>query len=136
MLFPKFLPALLISALAIFATLNLNTANAEKGTQTELIAEPSNTGGGQVCGGIAGLQCPAGESCRIKEKYPDAMGLCMQQRRRRIRRVAKSQVDASDSNELCGGAEGLRCPPGRVCRFTRFKAAGDSSHGRCVQVED
>jgi hypothetical protein len=31
---------------------------------------------GQRCGGFAGLRCPANEECYIRERHPDAMGLC------------------------------------------------------------
>lgn len=33
---------------------------------------PSN----RRCGGFAGLRCPANEECYIRERYPDAMGVC------------------------------------------------------------
>lgn len=29
-----------------------------------------------TCGGIAGLQCPRGSSCRLDGSYPDAGGIC------------------------------------------------------------
>jgi hypothetical protein len=31
---------------------------------------------GPMCGGIAGIDCPAGYECRITEKHPDAAGSC------------------------------------------------------------
>lgn len=33
--------------------------------------------GGDMCGGIAGLQCPDGQRCLITEDYPDAAGMCV-----------------------------------------------------------
>ncbi len=31
---------------------------------------------GQFCGGIAGIQCPSGYSCKLEGNYPDAGGTC------------------------------------------------------------
>jgi len=41
-------------------------------------ASPAPKGGeGQFCGGIAGVSCPAGYSCKLDGKYPDAGGTCV-----------------------------------------------------------
>jgi len=32
---------------------------------------------GEICGGIANLQCPKGYRCQIEERYPDASGFCV-----------------------------------------------------------
>lgn len=31
----------------------------------------------KMCGGIAGILCPKGYECNIKENYPDAAGTCI-----------------------------------------------------------
>lgn len=31
---------------------------------------------GRMCGGIAGLRCPANEECVIRDRHPDASGVC------------------------------------------------------------
>jgi len=34
---------------------------------------------GQMCGGIAGIMCPEGETCNMQGKtYPDASGVCVE----------------------------------------------------------
>jgi len=34
---------------------------------------------GQMCGGIAGIMCPDGETCNMQgKKYPDASGICVE----------------------------------------------------------
>jgi len=34
---------------------------------------------GQMCGGIAGIMCPEGETCNMQGKiYPDASGICVE----------------------------------------------------------
>lgn len=35
------------------------------------------TGGGQFCGGTAGIPCPAGYRCELEGSYPDAGGKCV-----------------------------------------------------------
>jgi hypothetical protein len=37
-----------------------------------------DTGDGKFCGGIAGIKCPPFYFCYIKERYPDASGVCIQ----------------------------------------------------------
>ena len=39
----------------------------------------TNTNGSQFCGGIAGLPCPAGFTCKLDGEYPDAGGVCVKQ---------------------------------------------------------
>lgn len=34
------------------------------------------------CGGIAGIQCPTGYTCKLDGQYPDAGGLCIKQYKR------------------------------------------------------
>lgn len=31
----------------------------------------------RMCGGVGGLRCPANEECVIRERHPDAAGVCM-----------------------------------------------------------
>jgi hypothetical protein len=50
----------------------------------------------QICGGVAGLQCPTGYACEITASHPDAAGKC--------KKVKK-----------CGGIAGLQCPSGYDC---------------------
>ncbi len=38
--------------------------------------QASNPPEGQFCGGIAGVMCPSGYSCKLEGSYPDAGGAC------------------------------------------------------------
>ena len=33
----------------------------------------------KVCGGIAGIKCPTGYTCKLSSKHPDADGTCIKQ---------------------------------------------------------
>jgi hypothetical protein len=42
------------------------------------LPEPSGTNGnGMFCGGIAGVACPEGSSCKLDGGYPDSGGKCI-----------------------------------------------------------
>ena len=41
--------------------------------------EPNSTDEGQFCGGIAGIECPAGYICKLEGNFPDAGGSCVQE---------------------------------------------------------
>lgn len=63
---------------------------------------------GKVCGGIAGLPCPTGYTCRIKANHPDATGIC-------------AKVDTpspGDEGGMCGGIAGIACQAGLTCAMT------------------
>jgi hypothetical protein len=65
------------------------------------VADTSGGGNGQTCGGIAGLQCPTGQTCQLDGNYPDAAGTCV--------------GDLSGRPQICGGIAGLQCPAGQTC---------------------
>lgn len=46
-------------------------------TQLKEVFSAEVTVGGGFCGGIAGIQCPAGEKCKLDGNYPDAGGKCV-----------------------------------------------------------
>jgi hypothetical protein len=41
------------------------------------VCDGQGGGGDKMCGGIAGLQCPAGQKCLLDGNYPDASGKCV-----------------------------------------------------------
>jgi hypothetical protein len=60
----------------------------------------------KTCGGIAGLQCAAGEDCVIADKdlnVPDASGNC------------RKPTGRGGDSQLCGGIAGIPCGPGLEC---------------------
>lgn len=40
------------------------------------LPQPTGAAKQDICGGIAGIQCPAGYICKLEGTYPDASGKC------------------------------------------------------------
>lgn len=59
---------------AFFPTTNTHRINQMLST-FKFIVPMTQTG--QMCGGIAGIMCPAGYSCQMAGNYPDASGTCI-----------------------------------------------------------
>jgi hypothetical protein len=73
----------LVSMLAIAATLSACTPS--DGTATSQASSASSVSSqagrmqakeGELCGGIAGIACESGLTCRNQASYPDAAGTC------------------------------------------------------------
>ena len=66
-------------------------------------ADEQEIRGGKICGGIAGLACPSGQSCVITDAHPDATGKCA--------------VQAAKKGERCGGnvVGAKQCAAGLTC---------------------
>ena len=66
---------------------------------------------GKMCGGFAGIRCPAGSNCKLKGNFPDASGTCQ--------KPVTGAVGA-----VCGGIGKLACKAGLVCKFATFSGPG------------
>ena len=77
---------------------------------------------GELCGGIAAIQCGAGLTCELSGTNPDASGTC--------RRTP------SGVGEMCGGIAGLQCADGLICQLsgTNPDASGTCRITRCATV--
>jgi hypothetical protein len=68
------------------------------------------SGKGELCGGIAAIQCGPGLICEtVGEVFPDKAGTCVVQ--------------------TCGGVVGAQCPTGFTCQY-----AQGSSLGECQEI--
>lgn len=75
-------------------------------------------GGGQnapgaFCGGIAGIQCASGQSCKLDGNYPDAGGSCV--------------LDGPTLGKSCGAIRGVgtvTCNEGEFCSYTKQDICG------------
>jgi hypothetical protein len=70
------------------------------------------------CGGIAGIQCPAGQHCELDGDFPDAGGSCQ---------------PGSAVGGACGGIAGFVCIEGLECFIESTLPDAD---GVCVEVVD
>lgn len=59
---------------------------------------------GKRCGGIAGIACPSGSTCKLKGSFPDAPGTCQKPK-------------AGEVGALCGGTTGLQCKGNLTCKL-------------------
>src|SRR6266480_3075801 len=59
---------------------------------------------GKFCGGIAGIQCPAGYFCKLAGNYPDAGGTCVQ-KEAAVSPTCRPRPACLDSNPRCMIAE-------------------------------
>ena len=92
MIKPYQLPLVLVLAVAV-------TAPACGGAQEDYLDETTQ---GAMCGGIAALECPSGQTCELEGTHPDTAGTCIKETPR-----AKT----------CGGIAGLPCPEGLTCKL-------------------
>jgi len=105
----------------------------------------------QICGGIAGIQCPSGQKCKLDGTYPDAAGTCVPET------YCDTPADCVGlihpmcvghwqcvSNACsykcglvppppatCGPFPGGQCDPGYVCDI---KSCGLGASGTCVPL--
>ncbi|HSO31653.1 MAG TPA: hypothetical protein VLT33_04035, partial [Labilithrix sp.] len=67
---------------------------------------------GKMCGGIAGIRCRAGLTCkRSGPNHPDASGIC-------------SKPTAGEDGAPCGGTAALKCKSGFTCNTASAPSSG------------
>src|SRR5436309_2259916 len=87
------------------------------------VALPRLAKAGEMCGGIAGIRCAPGLSCKVTARHPDAGGKCVKAPKRPV-------VKGGGPGAFCGGIAGIRCKPGLRCKLSgNFPDAG----GRCAR---
>lgn len=70
------------------------------------------------CGGIAGIQCSPGTTCKLSSNHPDASGTCV-------------KVGPGKEGGMCAGIAGIPCDKPLVCKVTdKFPDAS----GTCVKA--
>ncbi|KAK6532176.1 hypothetical protein TWF694_003336 [Orbilia ellipsospora] len=88
-------------------------------------------GSGQTCGGLAGLGCPSGETCRkatANLNCADCMGTCVSMGSLLNERTPQFDIQIQE----CGGNSGLNCPGAKVCVFNPDKPDCKECAGVCV----
>lgn len=76
----------------------------------------------RMCGGIAGLRCPAEFECKMPASRPgaaDMAGTCV-------------PAAAEPPTSMCGGIAGLRCPGELVCLMMPVREGAADMAGTCV----
>jgi hypothetical protein len=66
---------------------------------------------GKMCGGIAGLRCARGLTCKYDGSYPDAAGTCVAPK-------------PGEEGATCGGFAALKCNPGLTCKIAAAQSNG------------
>jgi hypothetical protein len=97
----------------------------------------------KTCGGFAGIQCPAGYTCKLNGDYPDASGKCVvtpKQTCANVKCASGTHCEMKGINGgsipvcikddmFCGGFAGITCPAGYTCELDgTYPDAG----GTCV----
>jgi hypothetical protein len=98
----------------------------------------------KFCGGIAGISCPEGFTCKLEGTYPDAGGTCVVQQQDscfgawldqngNCRGPADGVLPNSCcAGQFCGGIAGIPCPGGYKCKLDGdYPDAG----GTCVACQ-
>ncbi|KAJ3045247.1 hypothetical protein HDV00_011119 [Rhizophlyctis rosea] len=84
-----------------------------------------------TCGGIAALKCPDGQICYIKDKYPDASGVCIGKTIVRTT-TTTAAAQSTPTGTFCGGIAAIQCPTGFACQIT---ATYPDAGGVCVKQQ-
>jgi hypothetical protein len=96
----------LISVGSVLAVLALaacsSSERGQMGSQDD--GEEELRTGQRMCGGIAGIRCPSGYSCKLNGHYPDASGRCV-------------KPGPGDEGGMCGGIAGIQCKSGLHCEY-------------------
>ncbi|EPS39677.1 hypothetical protein H072_6514 [Dactylellina haptotyla CBS 200.50] len=68
----------------------------------------------QRCGGLVGIPCPTGQTCKTPAGCADCFGVCTG--RKMVKREAEPvPAPTGTARTKCGGLVGIPCPTGEVC---------------------